>query len=145
MSGRLLKVRGMAVDERERARRVLSFALEVAMQMFRQGIETAVVVRTVRGLAAAGGIEDLRISVGVRAIHLQYCGGGGEPLVLFGSVQANDARDIGRMGDLEALAVRAAAGTISPAEAERDAGILAQAGPTWPWYVSLLGGCLLAR
>ncbi|MER6900713.1 threonine/serine exporter family protein, partial [Amycolatopsis sp. NPDC000740] len=29
-------------------------------------------------------------------------------------------------------------------EAERDAGILAQAGPTWPWYVSLLGGCLLA-
>lgn len=135
----------MAEDERERARRVLSFALDVAMQMFRQGIETAVVVRTVRGLASAGGVDDLRISVGVRAIHLQYCPGGGEePLVLFGSVRANDARDIGRMGDLEALAVRAGAGAISPADAERDAGILAQAGPTWPWYVSLLGGCLLA-
>ncbi|MER6878597.1 hypothetical protein ABT279_51500, partial [Amycolatopsis sp. NPDC000673] len=98
----------MAKDEREQARRVLSFALDVAMQMFRQGLETAVIVRTVRGLALAGGVEDLRISVGVRAIHLQYCPGGeAEPLVLFGSVQANDARDIGRMGDLEALAVRA--------------------------------------
>ncbi|WP_370936689.1 threonine/serine exporter family protein [Amycolatopsis sp. cg13] len=135
----------MATDEREQARRVLGFALDVAMQMFQQGIETAVIVRTVRGLALAGGVEDLRISVGVRAIHLQYCPGRGEePLVLFGSVQANDARDIGRMGDLEALAVRAGAGAVSPADAERDAEILARSGPTWPWYVSLLGGCLLA-
>ncbi|MFI9450230.1 threonine/serine exporter family protein [Amycolatopsis sp. NPDC052450] len=135
----------MSEDERARARRVLAFALDVAMQMFRQGIETAVVVRTVRRLASAGGIEDPRISVGVRAIHLQYCpSGGGEPVVLLGSIEANDTRDIGRMGDLEALAVRAGIGAISPDEAERAVRKLAAAGPTWPWYISLLGGCLLA-
>ncbi|RSM55177.1 hypothetical protein DMH03_33920 [Amycolatopsis sp. WAC 01376] len=135
----------MSEDERARARRVLAFALDVAMQMFRQGIETAVVVRTVRRLANAGGIEELRISVGVRAVHLQYCpSGGGEPVVLLGSIEANDTRDIGRMGDLEALAVRAGIGAISPDEAERAVGKLATAGPTWPWYISLLGGCLLA-
>ncbi|WP_406633299.1 threonine/serine exporter family protein [Amycolatopsis sp. WGS_07] len=138
----------MAEEERARARRVLSFALDVAMQMFKQGIETAVVVRTVRALARAGGIEELRISVGVRAIHLQYCPGGdgaaAEPVVLFGSVRANDARDIGRIGELEALAVRAGTGAISPVDAEREAGILSKAGPTWPWYVSVPGGSLLA-
>ncbi|WP_410585669.1 threonine/serine exporter family protein [Amycolatopsis sp. lyj-108] len=135
----------MSEDERARARRVLAFALDVAMQMFRQGIETAVVVRTVRRLASAGGIEELRISVGVRAVHLQYCpSDGGEPVVLLGSIEANDTRDIGRMGDLEALAVRAGIGAISPDEAERAVGKLAAAGPTWPWYISLLGGCLLA-
>ncbi|MBE1573521.1 threonine/serine exporter family protein [Amycolatopsis roodepoortensis] len=135
----------MSEEERARARRVLAFALDVAMQMFRQGIETAVVVRTIRRLANAGGIDDPRISVGVRTVHLQYCpSGGGEPVVLLGSVEANDSRDIGRMGDLEALAVRAGTGAISPGEAERAIGELAEAGPTWPWYVSLLGGCLLA-
>ncbi|MFI5560206.1 threonine/serine exporter family protein [Amycolatopsis japonica] len=135
----------MSEDERARARRVLTFALDVAMQMFRQGIETAVVVRTVRRLASAGGIEDPRISVAVRAIHVQYCpSDGGEPVVLLGSIEANDTRDIGRMGDLETLAVRAGTGEISPEEAERSVEELSAAGPTWPWYVSLLGGCLLA-
>ncbi|MEU9686076.1 threonine/serine exporter family protein [Amycolatopsis japonica] len=135
----------MSEDERARARRVLTFALDVAMQMFRQGIETAVVVRTVRRLASAGGIEDPRISVAVRAIHVQYCpSDGGEPVVLLGSIEANDTRDIGRMGDLETLAVRAGTGGISPEEAERSVEKLSAAGPTWPWYVSLLGGCLLA-
>lgn len=135
----------MSEDERARARRVLTFALDVAMQMFRQGIETAVVVRTVRRLASAGGIEDPRISVAVRAIHVQYCpSDGGEPVVLLGSIEANDTRDIGRMGDLETLAVRAGTGGISPEEAELSVEKLSAAGPTWPWYVSLLGGCLLA-
>ncbi|MFJ8912974.1 threonine/serine exporter family protein [Amycolatopsis sp. NPDC102389] len=135
----------MSEDERAQARRVLTFALDVAMQMFRQGIETAVVVRTVRRLASAGGIEEPRISVAVRAIHVQYCPrDGGEPVVLLGSIEANDTRDIGRMGDLEALAVRAGTGAIPPDEAERAVGELAAAGPTWPWYISLLGGCLLA-
>lgn len=135
----------MAESERVRARRELAFALDLAMQMFRQGIETEVIVRTVRRLARAGGIDDLRISVGDRAIHLQYCPNGhDEPVVLLGSVEANDTRDIGRIGDLEALAVRAGTGEISLAEAERAVGKLAKAGPTWPWYVSLPGGCLLA-
>lgn len=62
----------MAESERVRARRELAFALDLAMQMFRQGIETEVIVRTVRRLARAGGIDDLRISVGDRAIHLQF-------------------------------------------------------------------------
>lgn len=132
-------------DERTRARRVLTFALDVAMQMFRQGIETEIVVRTVRELAAAGGVDDLRISVGVRAISLQYLpADGGEPVVPLGSVEANDARDIGRMGELEGLALRAGTGAISLADAERAAKKLASVGPTWPWYVSLLGGCMLA-
>jgi uncharacterized membrane protein YjjP (DUF1212 family)/uncharacterized membrane protein YjjB (DUF3815 family) len=132
-------------DERARARRVLTFALDVAMQMFRQGIETEIVVRTVRELAATGGVDDPRISVGVRAISLQHQpAGGGEPVVLLGSVEANDARDIGRMGELESLALRAGTGVISLSDAEHAARKLAAAGPTWPWYVSLLGGCMLA-
>lgn len=120
-----------AADERAHAQRVLTFALDVGMQMFRQGLETDGIVHTVRGLAAAEQVEDLQISVGARTIHVQHRPpDGGEPVLLMGSVDANDARDIGRMADLEALARRVGRGEITLDDGERRIASLSSSAPT---------------
>ncbi len=137
----------MSATEQDRAEvlRALSFALDVAMQMFRQGIETDVIAGTVRRLAEAQGIDDLQLAVGARTVHVQYRPpAGGDPIVLLGTIDANDSRDIGRMGDLEDLALRAGTGESAMDDAEARIARLSDLPPTWPWYVSVLGGCLLA-
>ncbi|TSD62797.1 hypothetical protein [Aeromicrobium piscarium] len=73
---------------------MLTFALDVAMQMFRQGAETDGIVTTVRRLAAAYEVDDLRLSVAARTIHVQHRPpGGDESIVLLGVIDADDSRD----------------------------------------------------
>lgn len=134
----------LAPPDPERVRRVLAFALDVGSELFIEGAETASISTTVAAIAGKESIGGLQMDITDRTILVQWTRPGQDPLVMMATVRANDARDIGRVGALTKLVREFAEGRLDLDGAEARLSEIIDAGPSWPWYISSLGGAALA-
>lgn len=122
----------------------LGFLIRYAVAMAECGCDSGTIEDHITDCAQAWGVHDIEISIIGRSIFLQHKPWGTLPTVVVGEASTMDAFNLNVMHGLFEISHLICSGTLSIGQADIKLRRLLRNPLMWPWYVTTLGGMLLA-
>ncbi|MDO4911005.1 MAG: threonine/serine exporter family protein [Corynebacterium sp.] len=122
----------------------LGFLKRMAIAMAECGCDSGTIEDHVAECAHAWGIDDVSVSVVGRAIFIQHSPLGASPTVVIGEAATMEAFNLNIMHGLRKIKGLICDGSLSLGQADAKLCRLLAHPLIWPWWVSVLGGMMLA-